>query len=319
VGTILGILYQNAIPIFCDLDPHTYNPDPKSIAEKITGKTKAIIVVHLAGNPADMDPIMETARKRGVKVVEDCAQSFECFYKGRRAGTIGDIGCFSTNDYKHISTGDGGMCLINDDELYNIAHRFADKNYARLTNTANPSREIGSLAPNYRMTELQGAVGLAQLGKLTEIGRKRNAYGDGLTRGINGLPGIYPHKVYDGCVSSYWFYMLRVNESEAGVSRDDFASALNAEGVPCSAGYINSCVYEYDLFTKKNAYHGTKCPFDCVYYGKEIEYRKGLCPTAEGILETAVKLNVNEFYTETDLEETAAAIKKVAAFYKRKS
>ena len=146
-------MYQNAIPVFADLDPHTYNMDPKSIEKCITEKTKAIVVVHLAGNPAEMDEIMAIARKHNVFVVEDCAQSFMCRYKGRLAGTIGDMGCFSLNDFKHISAGDGGLVLVNNPDLYVKTFMFADKNYNRFSKGA-ALRVIEYLAPNYRMNEL---------------------------------------------------------------------------------------------------------------------------------------------------------------------
>lgn len=207
------------------------------------------------------------------------------------------------------------MIILNDEETYKKALKFADKNYNRLSTDPAASREIAYLAPNYRMTELQGAVVLAQLDRLEWICSQRNKYGEGLTKGIKGLPGIYPPEVMEGCKSSYWFYMLRIDEKEAGVSRDEFCKALQAEGVPCSAGYIPTCVYEYDLFKNKNAYNGTDCPFGCKYYGKEVEYRKGLCHVSEEILATAVKLTVNEFYTEQDMKEVIEAIRKVSAHY----
>jgi len=317
MGTIIGILYQNAIPVFADLMPYTYNPDPKSIEQKITDKTKAILVVHLAGNPADMDPIMEIAKRNNIMVIEDCAQSYMCYYKDRLAGTIGDIGCFSLNDFKHISTGDGGMVIMNNEEFYNKALRFTDKNYNRRTTDSNASRKIEFLAPNYRMTELQGAVAIAQLNKLKWICEKRNWYGDGLTNGIKDLPGIYPPEIIEGCKSSYWFYMLRINEKEAGVSRDEFCRALQAEGIPCTAGYISTCLYEYELLKKKNVYNGTDCPFGCKYYGNNIEYKKGLCPISEEILTTAVKFNVSEYFTESDLKDTIDSIKKISNYYSK--
>lgn len=317
MGTLIGILYQNAIPVFADLDLHTYNLDPQSIENKITDKTKAILVVHLAGNPSDMDAIINISKKHSIKVIEDCAQSYMCYYRGRLAGTIGDIGCFSLNDYKHISTGDGGMCLLNDDQMYEKALRFADKNYNRLSNDSAAIRKIEYLAPNYRMTELQGAVAIAQLDKLEWICSKRNAYGDGLTEGIKGLPGIYPHKITEGGKCSYWFYMFRIDEKEAGVSRDEFSEALTAEGVPNQPGYIPSCVYEYGLFLNKNAHPGSDCPFGCKHYGRDIRYFRGMCPTAEKILSTAIRLQVSEFYTEQDLREVIEAIRKVSNFYRK--
>jgi dTDP-4-amino-4,6-dideoxygalactose transaminase len=313
MGTVIGILYQNAIPVFADLDPHTYKLDAKSVESRISDKTKAIVVVHLAGNPADMDAIMDVARRHNLRVVEDCAQSYMCFYKGRLAGTIGDIGCFSLNDFKHISAGDGGMVVMNDEELYIRAFRFADKNYNRF-NTKN-LRDIPFVAPNYRMNELTAAVGIAQLDKLVGICERRNAHGDRLTQMISGIKGLYPPKVESGNMSSYWFYLLRIDPVMMGCTNVEFATALKAEGILCGAGYIPQCVYEYDLFINKSAYPGTHAPFDSPYYGREIEYGHGLCPIAEKILATSVKLNINEFYTEGDINDMAEAIKKVSEYY----
>lgn len=317
MGSIIGILYQNAIPVFADIDPHTYNMDPKSIEKNITEKTKAIMVVHLAGNPADMDAIMAIAKKHDIKVIEDCAQSYLSYYKGRLAGTIGDIGCFSLNDFKHISAGDGGMLIMKDEVSYKKAFRFADKNYDRFSRDPMAMRKIEFLAPNYRMNELTGAVGLAQLDRLDEICCKRNVYGEKISEGIRNLPGIYIPKVEEGNKSSYWFYMMRVNEEEAGVGRSEFSKALAAEGIPNQLGYIPTCVYEYDLFLNKNAYSGSNCPFGCKHYGREVKYYKGLCPTAEEVLNTAIRIGINEFYTDDDVQEIIEAIRKVSAYYSK--
>ncbi|MBQ2614881.1 MAG: DegT/DnrJ/EryC1/StrS family aminotransferase [Clostridia bacterium] len=314
MGSIIGILYQNAIPVFADIDPHTYNMDPKSIESKISDKTKAILVVHLAGNPADMDEIMAIAKKHNIKVVEDCAQSYMTYYKGQLVGTFGDIGCFSLNEFKHISAGDGGMCVTNDFALYEKALRFADKNYTRLEG-GGTGRNISYIAPNYRMNELTGAVGLAQLERVEWICAQRRAYGDKLTEAIKNIKGLYPHEVREGNTSSYWFYMFRLDEDVLGVDTDTFVQALNAEGVPCGRGYTAHCVYEYDLFKNKSAYPGTHAPFDSPYYGKEIDYPSGLCPVAEEVLQTSIRISVNEFYSEQDLQETIHAIEKVANYY----
>jgi dTDP-4-amino-4,6-dideoxygalactose transaminase len=310
-GTLIGILYQNAIPVFADLDPHTYGLDPASIESRITPRTKAIVAVHLAGNPCDMDPILDIARRYGLKVIEDCAQSYLCRYKGRLAGTIGDYGCFSTNDFKHMSTGDGGIVLVNSGEEadYHRTHAFADKNYERLGSTV--VRDLSYLAPNYRMTELQGAVGIAQLKKLAWICDKRNAYGDRLTAGIADLPGIAPHRVQEGNHGTYWFYMMRVDESTLGCTRDEFSQALRAEGIANGAGYIKQVVYMQPMFQNKTAYLGSRFPFEL----SGVEYPQGLCPEAEAILRTAIVIPVNEFYSDSDLEETIRGIRKVALHY----
>lgn len=316
MGSVIGILLQNAIPVFADLEPYTYNLSPSSVKEKITKRTKAVLAVHLAGNPADMDAINAEAKPKGIAVIEDCAQSYLSYYKGRLAGTLGDIGCFSLNDFKHISAGDGGLCITDSEEHYHRLMRFADKNYDRLGLSL---RSVESLAPNYRINELTSAVAIAQLGKLEFICSKRSRYGDALSAAFRNLPGIHvPEITYESSRSSYWFYMFRIDEEEARTTRAEFCEALRAEGVPASEGYIPSCVYEYDLFTKNTAYPGTHCPFDCPKYGapeKNYVYGKGMCPTAERILQTAVRLNVNEFYTETDLAETIAAVVKVHEYF----
>lgn len=312
-GTLVGILYQNAIPVFADLQPHTYNLDPASIEARITPRTKAIVAVHLAGAPCDMDAIMAIARRHGLKVIEDCAQSYLTRYKGRLVGTIGDYGCFSTNDFKHMSTGDGGMVAVNsgDEEDYRTAHAFADKNYRRLDPDA--MRNVSYLAPNYRMTELQGAVGIAQLKKLPWICEQRNRYGDRLTAGIRDLPGIQPPALTEGGWSTYWFYMLRLDEAALGCTREQFCAALAAEGVACGAGYIAQVVYMTPIFQNRCAYPGSHFPFDIT----GAEYPAGLCAEAEAILQTAVRLPVSEFYTEQDLAETIQGIRKVVGHFSR--
>lgn len=312
-GTIVGILYQNAIPVFADLNPHTYNMDPKSIESRITGRTKAILVVHLAGNPADMDPIMEIAAKYKLKVIEDCAQSYLTKYKEKYVGTIGDYGCFSTNDFKHISTGDGGIVTVNsgDDSDYYTTHAFADKNYNRLG--THLSKEANFLAPNYRMTELQGAVGIAQLQKLHWICETRHQHGDRITKAIEGLPGISVHQVTREGECTYWFYMMRFKEDELTCTREQFCEALAEEGIPNGLGYIPHVIYMRPMFQNRSAYPGSHFPFD----QSAATYDSGSCPIAEEILRTAVCLTINEFYTEQDIDEMISAIRKVAMAYKK--
>ncbi len=314
-GSIIGILYQNAVPVFADLDPHTYNMTPQSIEEKITERTKAIVVVHLAGNAAEIDEIVRIAKKHNVYVIEDCAQTYCCEYKGKYVGTWGDIGCFSLNDFKHISAGDGGLVLINGDneELYHKAFMFADKNYNRFGESL--VKNVPSLAPNYRMNELTAAVGLAQLDKVVNICKKRNIYGDRLTEALKDIPGISVHKVLDGCKCSYWFYMLRINPDEFTVSRTELSKACNAEGTYASDGYIRIPVYLEDMFKNRTAYlGGTEYPFDGTH-GRYIEYKEGDCPVAEEILKTCMNVSVDEFFTEQDFEETVKGLKKVFTYY----
>ncbi len=314
MGSLIGILYQNAIPVFADLDPHSYNMTAETVAAKITPRTKAVVVVHLAGNAAEIDRIVEVAHARGIYVIEDCAQTYCCKYKGRYVGTFGDIGCFSLNDFKHISAGDGGMVIMNDPELYYKALMFADKNFNRLGKEI--VKNVPTLAPNYRMNELTAAVGLAQLEKVEDICARRHAYGERLNAALQDIPGILPHKILPDCESSYWFYMFRIDEKELGADRAEFVRALKAEGITAFEGYIPSCVYQYDLFRNGTVYPGgSSYPFDGTH-GAPIQYRDGDCPVAEEILATCVKLVVDEFHTEQDLADTIAAIRKLCAYFR---
>lgn len=310
-GTVIGILYQNAIPVFADLDPRSYNMDPSSIEARVTKRTKAIVVVHLAGNPCDMTAIMAIADRHELIVIEDCAQAYGAQYEGKPVGSIGHYGCFSTNDYKHISTGDGGIVTINtgSDADYEFAHAFADKNYRRIGDSVD--RDLYLLAPNYRMTELQGAVGIAQLRKLPWICDRRHELGEALTEGIRSIPGLLSPVILPDAYCSYWFYMLRIDPSIIHATNHEIAAALKAEGIPCSAGYIPKLVYMQPLFQEKTAYALSHFPFEL----SDVSYEAGLCPEAEAILETAIKLPVSEFHTDTDIRETIAGLSKVARYY----
>ena len=277
IGTVVGILYQNAIPIFADLDLRTYAMDPASIEKNISKRTKAILVVHLGGSPADMDAILEVAQRHNLYVIEDCAQAWMANYKGRCVGTMGHLGAFSLNEFKHISTGDGGAVVTDDEELGAKARMFADKYMDRVGNV----RESPMLAPNYRMTELQGAVAVAQLRKVHDICQRRTATGDSISAAIEDLPGILPPQVVEGGQHVYWHYMLRVDEEQLGTNRDQFAEALNAEGIPCTAGYIPTCIYEYTLFKNKSIYPNSHFPLESGELDLNYTYEAGLCPQAE--------------------------------------
>jgi perosamine synthetase len=305
MGTVIGILYQNAVPVFCDNLPGTYGMDPADLEQKITCRTKAIIVVHLAGNPSDCDMILEIANRRGIPVIEDCAQAWGSRYKGRHVGTHGVIGCFSTNDFKHISTGDGGVACTDDEELYQRMHLFADKHYDRLSSIAARSSE--ELSPNYRWSELQAAVGLAQLRKVARIAEKRNQLGERLSSLIRGLPGILVPEITAEGISSYWFYMFRL-DLDIITDRAYFVKCLNAEGIPANPGYIPTPIYQYPLF-RKQAFFANGWPVKMLGLA-DVDYNKICCNNAESILKSAVTVGINEAMAETDIDDIAHAIRK---------
>ena len=204
LGTVIPILYQNAIPVFADIDD-TYNMDPADVEQKISPRTRAIIVVHLFGNPCNMDAMVEIAKRHHIPLIEDCSQAHLTEYKGKYVGTIGDIGCFSFQQSKHMTTGDGGMTITANAGYYERMKLFADKGYAR---KGWGARAYLFHAPNYRMTELVGAVGLAQLRKVKAVVQKRHELGEYMSQLLSDVDGVTPAPVTEGAKHSYWLVIM---------------------------------------------------------------------------------------------------------------
>jgi len=310
MGTIIGILYQNLIPVFADVDPYSYNLSAETIREKITDNTGAIMVVHLAGTPCKMDEIMELADEHNIPVIEDCAQAYNSLYKGRMTGTIGAIGCYSLNESKHISSGEGGFAITNNDELYFNLHNYLDKYYDRKGRGCKMDR----LAPCYRLSELQYAVASVQLDKLEELTTTRNSLGNLLTSLITDDSYIFPQSIPENSKSSYWFYMFRLNQEKLNCTPEVFVEALRAEGIGCSKGYLPRPLYMEKMFTEKNFFPGGIWPAEVVS-GRKYSYHKGLCPNAEAILSDSVRLTLNEAFTSDDVKDIAEAINKVCKYF----
>lgn len=312
-GSIIGVLFQGALPVFCDIEYDSFSFDINHLEECITDRTRAIVPVHLSGSPNDMDPILEVAQKHGIPVVEDCAQAYLADYKGRLVGTMGDFGCFSLNDFKHISGGDGGLVATNDDELARKAALFADKWYDR--SGSSLERSLAYLAPNYRMSELVGAVGRAQLKKLEGIVERRRQVAAEWDRAVAKVKGFHSIVPPEGSRSAYWFYPLRVEEDEAGADRSLVVEALHAEGVSCYGPYVPRPKYLEPMFVERHAFFRTACPFDCQYASRKIEYKPGICPKAEHLIETTIVVPCKEWFSEEDVEEVALAIEKIGAYF----
>jgi len=312
MGTLIGILFQNAIRVFADLDPKTYTMLPKSIEKRITDKTKAIIVVHLFGQPCDMDPIMQIARKHKLRVIEDCAQAYFAEYKGRLVGTIGDMGCFSLQQSKHMSTGDGGITVTDDDELARRARLFADKGWPREPG----ARDYMFLGINYRMNELTGAVASAQIKKVMGIVRRRRKIADAITERVRQARGVIPPFVRKGVTHSWWLYPLTIDQSKLKCDPAQFAKALSAEGVPAGVGYIGKPIYMSPVFQDHQTYGDSGCPFTCPHANPR-KYEMADCPNTVEILKNIITLSCNEFFSEQDVEDIGQAIRKVAGHYKR--
>ena len=265
MGTVIPILACNCLPIFADIDPVTGNLTAETIAQKITPRTRAVIVVHLFGRPANLDPILALLRPKGIRLIEDCAQAHYADYHGKKVGSIGDLGCFSLQQSKQITCGDGGITVSNNDELAERAALFSDKGWLR-SNAGRAGRNHHFLGMNYRMTELQGAVALAQAKRLPGFIQARRESTGELTRLLLEIPGIILPPDPAGTAPSWWIYSFRIDEEKLGVSTADFCAALQAEGVSIGVEYLPMPLFEYDVIKVPRTFGDSGYPYSAFPY-----------------------------------------------------
>lgn len=300
MGTIIPILSQNAIPVFADINDN-YAIDPKSIEQCITNRTKAVIPVHTFGNPCDMDQIMDICKNHKLAVIEDCAQAHMTKYKDRYLGSIGDFGCFSFQESKHLTTGDGGMTITNSTQYGYKMRLFADKGVDR--EVRGNSTHLFH-APNYRMPELSAAIGIAQLKKVTAVVARRNYLGTMLTGLISDIEGVRPAPVTSGGMHSYWAYPLYLEEIEV----ENFLSKFKSAGIPAAVHMSTPVYYSAAHLSTRKAYGNGHCPFSC---GNSIEYEKGLCPKAEALSSHLVTIWLTENWSEGTVLKVSKQIRKI--------
>lgn len=305
MGSVLGLLHQLLVPVFVDVEPRTYNLDPIAARAAITPKTRAILAVHLCGNPCDLDALLALAREHNLALIEDCAQAWGAKYQGKHVGLFGDIGCWSFNDFKHLSCGDGGMVGTNRDDLGRDLTKWGDKCYNRITNVRNPDE----LACNYRMSEPLSAICTAQLGKHDAIVAPRVRFGTLLTELLADAPGILTPIVRPGDTHSYYNFIFRLDLAVLKTTRRDFAAALRAEGVN-ARDELPAPVYTYELFQRHNFFGGRWPVRDLGLTA--MDYTTVHCPVAEAYHRDNVMLPINEAMTEAYVRKVAAAVNAVA-------
>jgi perosamine synthetase len=249
MGTVIPILMSNCVPVFADVDPQTGNLTAETIAAKITARTKAVVLVHLFGRPADMTPIVQLLKARDIYLIEDCAQAHLAEYAGKRVGTWGDFGAFSFQQSKQITCGDGGITLVNRPELARRAQLFADKGWDR-----RAGRKHEMLGMNYRMTDLQGAVALAQLRKLPAIIGAGRRMADQLCEYLANVPGVLVAPSDKNVRSSWWKFPLGLDENVLGLVTDEFYDALSVEGLRLPKQYLPRPLFEEDMLRKRKTY-----------------------------------------------------------------
>jgi len=308
LGTVIGVIYQQAVPVFADLGAGTYNLDVADVERRITPKTKAIIAVHLTGNPCDLDALKALADRHKLILIEDCAQAWGARSRGRPIGTVGHFACFSLQNSKHITCGDGGVVGSSDERFGPLLQKFGDKGGDR--------RKWGghqAFATNYRMSELQAAVAAAQLTRLEAIAAKRAKLGNLLTEKIGKLPGIVPHQVHPDDRAVYWFYFFRMKPEAFRCGRSELVKAMAAEGAPVSGGYIAVPLYGEPVF-RNHAFFAGRWPVKEMGL-TTMDFTKHKCPEVEAILKTGIRVTIEEHMTEEYILEVAAAIEKVVMHY----
>ena len=237
IATYNVVFGSCALPVFADTDPETFQINPDKIEERITENTRAILPVHILGLPANMDKINAIAKKHKLVVIEDACQAWMAEWRGKKCGTVGDLGCFSFQNSKHLPCGEGGAVIGNDDEIMDRCYSY--HNCGRPFGSVKATSGYPIIGTNRRMTEYQAAILLSQIKRLEKDAQKRTENADYLTSKIKDIPGILPAKFYDGVTrAAYHLYPFRYKKEHFNnLSRNKFLSALRAEGIPCSGGY----------------------------------------------------------------------------------
>lgn len=310
-ATASAVLMHNAVPIFVDVDPLTFCMDPAKTAEAITPATRAMIPVHLLGNMADMDGLLEIARRHDLIVIEDTAQAPGAALRGQAAGTLGDLGTFSFQESKNMMTGEGGMIITDRDDL---AERcLLVRNHGEVFMQDKPRSYVANiLGWNYRVTELEAAIGRVQLRNLdqwNDIRRENAAY---LSEQLAGSPFTPPY-VAEGVRHVFHLYGMLYDEEGVGVPRSIVLEALEAEGLPFTGGYPHA-LYKNPMFQERLVYGTEGCPFTCLRQSsREVDYRQVCHPVAEALCShQAVWTNmVRPPLGIADMREVVAALHKV--------
>jgi perosamine synthetase len=300
-GTFLPILQQNAIPIFVDIDTRTYNLDADQIEAKITDRTKVLMPVHIHGLPADMDAIQNLAEKYGLIVIEDACQAHGATYRGKMAGTMGDMGCFSLNATKNLSGGEGGF-LITEEEVYAERAKLIRTFGERVGEVKEKIRPYFShvVGWNYRTQELPAAFARSQLRRLPLYNAIAQRNGRYLSQELAGIAGLVPPYVPPERTTIYHKYRIRFDPEALDLPmppvdfRDRLVAALEAEGVEATLWHVTPMT-SFPIFQKLDEGYGHGCPWSCPYYGREIHYAPEDYPQAIRLLDTSLVINTEPY------------------------
>lgn len=313
IATIQGVLMNGALPVFADIDPKTFQIDPKKIEAKITPRTKAIIPVHILGIPADMTRIMAIAKKHNLIVIEDACQAHLAEVSGKRVGSIADAGCFSFQNSKNMPIGEGGAITSNDEQFVDRCFSYHNLGFPYGTAVGNVSGGGIRVGSKMRLTEYQAAIGLVQLTNLEQDTSTRWENAQYLSKKIKAIPGILPATLYPETTKAvYHLYPMLYDKTKfKGMSRSLFLEALRAEGVPCSSGYTPLHTQQFI----KSAFESKL--YQKVYDKVDLDYadflNKNQCPISDQICnEESIWLTQNMLLgNKESMDNIANAIEKI--------
>ncbi|MEQ1671703.1 MAG: DegT/DnrJ/EryC1/StrS family aminotransferase, partial [Hyphomicrobium sp.] len=313
IGTLAAILQCNALPVFADWDAATLNMDPADIERRITDRTRAILVVHLFGNPCDMSPIMEIAKRHSLPVIEDCAQAHLAEYRGQKIGTLGDIACFSLG-LKTLSTDQGGLVATNDRPLAERASGFLIKGTDVLPTGFKRGAVLGGFYP---LTDLHAAIGIAQLGRLDAATDVRRSTAAILDKAFSAFPGFRVAKPHAADKHVYYVYPFVIDPGAAGVTLQRFVAAVRAEGIPDIHGpYLEGVpLHRAGMFVNERTYGRSGFPLVDASGTRRYDYRSLQLPAAERLLPNVGYFHFRNSLTPEDARAMAEAVSKVAAYY----
>lgn len=303
MGALTPILYQGLIPVFADVDPSTGLLDPASVEDRIGPRTRAVIATHLFGHPGSAEPLARVAADRGLALIEDCAQAYGASTRGRKVGTFGALACFSLQQGKHITCGEGGLVVTGDDRLARRCRLFVNKAWPY----GEPDPDHEFLAPNYRMTELQGAVALAQLRKLDRLLDARTETAEAFCRSARNLRGVAAPVLGPEDRHAYWRIPLTVSGDATRRSLKEVARDLQRAGIAASAGYTGRPAFACRLFREQATFGRSRYPFTLAR-PEAVDYRPERFPGTMEFIRRVLVIGWNE---RMDHEDTRYVLERL--------
>lgn len=304
MGALTPILYQGAIPVFADVDPVTGNVTAESIEAVLSDRTRAIVVTHLFGRPADLTAIMALADAKGIPVIEDCAQAWLASHQGKLVGTFGEFGCFSLQQGKHLTCGEGGIVLGPDAAKIRHVELWVNKGWGY----GDPSPDHRWIAPNARMTELQGAVAVGQFGKLAAGIAQRQAMAARLTAALADVPGLTLPDAAPGDEHVWWRYPIVVDPEVVAGGPVAVAAGLKAWTVPAAPRYIVKPAFRCGIFVDQKTFGSSRWPFPLAR-PEALDYATERFPGTHEYLDRVLVLPWSEKLTEAHVDHIAAAVR----------